>query len=618
MARAAVPGELNHVAYVLSHQADIESAEEVLISSAILRGKKCKQFTAFASLLTALLIFVGTQLGQKPTGLPSKGTNLDTIKLATSNELPMPVEDYTEAVLAIIEEEFSALNGKSGSVDPDVPAKNMDDYMSMPKSWEVCASVDYMSFDGLDNAKIQHQIKALGLERLCDKGDATCDAFRAGYKVMMRVRETFSQPALMQNYTLVNWYENRYGYPSWGSDVNADPRIWGPMVELHYAKLPPVAIVHDPHAADGYAFCEIAHTILQQSNSQFFASCGPTAVLAALITRSPVQAFKKALQIYYTGTLPAIGTRACPYVFDQQPGIIPFRQDMPGGEEYMQIAEQSPSGWCPGSQQASSYVKDGQCQAVGIQRMWVSALLAAHEHEIITDRAGDDECLPTFQSVYPGQKHGRDADDIFRTPPATIVWACDAALGDGKPGTCKYISTAYEICSQKVPGTDCPAVLNTDWALQDLRPLQDALMHGMPPAELTSDLAQRPTMKPILDLIPGETSTEKMSKVALLFQVLMTASDNQSANSDMFIELCAGKAAMLNMAPSALFNEMTDDKNCAHWILLESCHDDHYVVWSSGFRIEMTKATLESSTCGGVVWEDHQALYAQTQTFVKK
>ena len=130
-------------------------------------------------------------------------------------------------------------------------------------------------------------------------------------------------------------YQNENGFPSWGADPD------GTSVSVNTQVMPPVGTVHDPHAADGYAFCEIAYTVLKQTASQFYNSCGPTSALAALIVRSPAQAFKKALQLYYTGSLPEIGGSACPYVYAEQPGLIPFRPNQPGSSAYRG------TDWCP-------------------------------------------------------------------------------------------------------------------------------------------------------------------------------------------------------------------------------------------------------------------------------
>lgn len=104
-------------------------------------------------------------------------------------------------------------------------------------------------------------------------------------QAMNRIRQEIPSGAKMQNYSVVNWYAYSGGYPSWGSENG---------VSVDYSTMPPVGAIHDAHSMDSYAFCEMANAILSQTNSQFFNSCGPTAVLAALTARSPVQAFKKA------------------------------------------------------------------------------------------------------------------------------------------------------------------------------------------------------------------------------------------------------------------------------------------------------------------------------------
>mmetsp|Transcript_30432 Transcript_30432/g.55176 ORF Transcript_30432/g.55176 Transcript_30432/m.55176 type:complete len:278 (+) Transcript_30432:822-1655(+) len=276
---------------------------------------------------------------------------------------------------------------------------------------------------------------------------------------------------------------------------------------------------------------------------------------------------------------------------------MPFGPSMPGSKELQFFAANSPDGWCSNTQQAK--VADGQCRSVGLQRMWVVSLLAAHEHEIITERNGDDECAQAFEALYPGQKDGVNFDHVFRTPPATIVWVCEKALGDGKTGSCKYETTGKDTCRHQLPGVDCEALFDADWALQDLRPIQDAVPVGFTP-EFIADIASRPTMKPILELLPGDDAAAKLSRMPSVFEAVMSVSADAEKNSKMFQNLCASKAAMLNMAPSALSGQASS--MCAHWILLDSCQDDKYVVWSNGHRIDVAKAVLESSTCGGVVW----------------
>ncbi|CAK9097574.1 Hypothetical protein SCF082_LOCUS45767 [Durusdinium trenchii] len=401
---------------------------------------------------------------------------------------------------------------------------------------------------------------------------------------MNRIRQEIPSGAKMQNYSVVNWYAYSGGYPSWGSENG---------VSVDYSTMPPVGAIHDAHSMDSYAFCEMANAILSQTNSQFFNSCGPTAVLAALTARSPVQAFKKALQLYYTGALPGM-SEACPYVYEQQPGLVPFRPDQPGGDRYHGNL------WCPVEDvQSKQFLIDGQCQAVGLQRMWVTAMIGSLEHEVQLAANGDDQCEKILTSVYPGEVMTLfdDGDLIFRTPPSHIVWICEKV---GR-SNCSYATTFVGDCSKIFPESACTVLLDTKWSAKDLLIVQNTLQTPGQPLDAMYSLASKPTFQPILSAAPGDTTFDKFQAIARMFLMVMSVShQDPQATANMWVKLCTAKAAVLNIAFAGLRNESSS--SCSHWVFLDACRDTHYVVWSEGFRRYITKEAMHGSTCGGVVY----------------
>ncbi|CAE7204779.1 unnamed protein product [Symbiodinium sp. CCMP2592] len=506
-------------------------------------------------------------------------------------------EDAHKTMLQVIEDEFASLDGASGTLAGATASQ--EEFKQAPavmRSWEACAKADYSSFSGLDDPKIKQLQRDVGLNELCGAGADACSAFNAGLKAMFRIRNEVPASARFQNFTLVNWYENENGFPSWGSDPN------GKRVSVDTDVMPPVGAVHDPHAADGYAFCEITYTVLRQTASQFYNSCGPTSVLAALLVRSPVLSFKKALQLYYTGSLPEMHSSPCPYIFTQQPGLVPFEEDQPGANGL----QGGDLFWCPDSDLNSHQVSKTrpQCQSIGLQRMWVVGMLAAYEHKVQVERTGGDKCTEWMTSTYPGESPqvALTRNHAFRTAPSAVVWVCGQVVG-GQEDACYYASNFVEDCAPHFGSSVCTQLLKFQWSQTDLVDVQTNIETMGPGAFTEADatnLASRPTLKPIFKLVPGTSPLQFLNTVApVVFQLMMTVSQSQEGKAKMWQKLCASRAAMLNMFSGALYGNA--QPNCVHWIFLVSCKDDGYLVWSNGYRTTIAKDVLEASTCGGVV-----------------
>ncbi|CAE8615957.1 unnamed protein product [Polarella glacialis] len=545
-------------------------------------------FGCLAVVLSASAVAHG-DLGEECTGDPN---SLLQQKLSAPKALSpqsLNADSVHDEMLRTIETEFQGLSG--GSVKEQViraAAKN-----AFGVSWQACASVDYSSSKGLHSDAVHEMIQQIGLEDLRDEGDATYSAFIAGYNTMMSLRKLDANPRF-QNYTLVNWLQPQTGFASWGSAGNQ-------VGEVDYSVRPPAAEVLSKHAGDGFALCEFTQTILKQSNHQLLNNCGPTAVLAALVIRSPALAFKKSLQLYYTGALPEMDTTPCPYVYEQQPGLIPFNASTPGYNAF-------PAGtnMCPGVMlQTEGSGGGGQCQPVGIQRMWTTSMLDTYEQKMRREAGLDDGCSRSlYESLHPEEP--TDKAQLTRNSmlvgAAAVVYTCSVAFG----APCTFISPAVSECMQQLNLDEaaCTHLLTSKGAsLSDsalVTPLAKQAMGSGNWAPVEQMIDERPTLTRWLGLLNGTSTAEKVKSLPVLMNLAMNPSSDGEATAAMMAKACNAEHAMLAVN-GAVLEGQPGGGPCDHCIFLEGCEGDSYQVWSWGVFYTLPKASFHASICSAVI-----------------
>ncbi|CAE8668629.1 unnamed protein product [Polarella glacialis] len=489
-------------------------------------------------------------------------------------------------MLRIINEAFQGLGDASGG--KDIKAVEDSAKSDLAQGWRDCASLDYSSFKGVDSKAVHQLQEKIGLNRLCKVSDPTCKAFDAALSAQQRILQLGERPR-MQNYSLVNWVQNEVGFPAWGSDPD------GSRVGVDYSVSPPVADARDKTAGSGFALCELVTTTLQNSNFQLFNSCGPTAVLAALIIRSPVQALKKGLQLFYTGTLPELSVQPCPYIYEQQPGIMPYNASQPGFNKF-------PAGtnMCPGEAVQAEGGTLGPCQAVGIQKMWISTFLSAYDVKLRKQMGIQDVCgRKIFQSLYPlePEKDAQLTRNSHLTAPAAILFMCEVALGGGVEGSCQYSTPSFQACSTAT-GFSLEACANivkgVGITTEDLGDLFVAIQKPSTMEQEFAKITARPSFELFLSQIPGAT---KQVGIDALLRAQAPSSDSV-AQAALLQQACDTEKAMLFMDAEALNKPNAPVGQCNHWIVLDSCAQSDYKVWTWGSFRFVNKAYLERHVCG--------------------
>lgn len=493
-------------------------------------------------------------------------------------------QSSTDAMISIIDAAFEGLQGKAGSA---LPPSDKKTEASVKQDWQICARLDYTSFTGLDSSAVQDIQNAVGLTELCHREDPTCKAFHAAFGALQELRELKVQPK-MQNYSLVNWLQQEVGFASWGSDS---------QVDVDYTSTPPTARTQDSSAGTGYAFCELVVTTLRQSNRQLFNSCGPSSVLSALIMRSPVEAFRKGLQLYYTGTLPGLPAPTCSYIYDQQPGIMPFEAGQPGFSTFPGAE------LCPGDltqEEGLLLLQEGKsdseppCQAIGIQKMFITTLLTSYDNKL-RQAAGVAACPEIYTAIYPGeneQEAGR-TKEAHLTAPAFIRYACDVVLADGVLGTCKYISDKTAKCTAaNLQAEVCEGAGITS---ESLGQLQRALHAGQ--RDHMATLLSTPRDKAFVAAANGDIG----AAVPVLLSAFMPSASGSAMDMG---QVCAAKSAMLFIFSDGTTGFKADAsgrQSCNHWITMAKCEEDSYHVWTWGVIVQVPKVRMLKIICGAVV-----------------
>jgi len=220
--------------------------------------------------------------------------------------------------LAYVDEAFAGLDGKDGGTIPGEPKQDA--------TWAECGKLNWTDVskkagEGLHVPSVNDMLGELRLDSCFNENstwneDPTCVSVRAALKATFEMQSKFPEGPRFANYSVVAWGE----YPSW---------VVGAVSGLDYSgEMPPKASLDDPNGVAGYGVCDVLRTVLTQSADQMQTStCSWVASLAALSHKAPAIAIKIGMRLLWSGRITKDADLACPGIFVQQPGLIPFYDD---------------------------------------------------------------------------------------------------------------------------------------------------------------------------------------------------------------------------------------------------------------------------------------------------
>lgn len=277
------------------------------------------------------------------------------------------------------------------------------------------------------SAAAMEKMKDLSLGDFCTQGkedewDDTCHALRGVVLAMKRLAERFPEGPKFHNAFVVGWGK----YNSWRN---------GSVGEVNWKSRPPAAAVLDANGILGYATCNIIRTVMTQSPQQQGAGvCSHVASLALIMEKAPAKALEMAVRLLWTGKLTPQLPAPCAYVYDRQPGIVPFKDNsswvpVAAADEY----DNATSG-CTGNDEDCARAGESPPQPVGLTYMWEAAAISIGE---VAHGAG---CQGRRINglTYPGLSSSQlalNAKDQSGTP-ASMLYFCNELI-DPKGKSCK-------------------------------------------------------------------------------------------------------------------------------------------------------------------------------------
>ncbi|CAJ1338908.1 unnamed protein product [Effrenium voratum] len=379
--------------------------------------------------------------------------------------------------------------------------------------------------------------------------------------------------------------------PWWKSTMRGEVKSWQ---------------VLDKNAVSGYAFCDLVQGVLRQNADQAgTATCGPTAVLAALTQVNPAGAIKRGLEIFWTGTIPELPADAqpCEYLYSEvPPGVIPFLPGQPGTEGSAGRALLLP---CLGNEADCEQAVDAPNTQAGLQGMWSLMFGSA------SDRRKTGGCSENYWYVrYPGRDPRENALVRMETSVADIMTLCDTVLGER--GTCKYL-TNYDLCDKvKLEDKEQCRRFHTIPGLtpQDMNAFELYEKHGAVPAPFGEIFQQ--SMAPggrIHSFLAGVTALG-LGAGELIAAVTMSSlseSVTEQLRSNPRGSLLFVYAGGLPASAPEEGHPFDGPGNpeysaCNHWVYAEGCNfgpeKDAVSIWTWGYRMYVTKNFLMTSNGG--------------------
>eukprot|EP00930_Biecheleria_cincta_P087021 TRINITY_DN7628_c0_g1_i1.p1 TRINITY_DN7628_c0_g1~~TRINITY_DN7628_c0_g1_i1.p1 ORF type:complete len:657 (-),score=130.99 TRINITY_DN7628_c0_g1_i1:130-2100(-) len=329
-------------------------------------------------------------------------------------------QDEEREMLDIIRSSFAGVDG-GGSY--------LEENRHVDESWRKCGMVDWSVGRELAKASAaaMKNRKDLGLDDFCTEGtenewDDTCHALRGVVLAMKRLAHRFPQGPKFHNAFVVDYGK----YNSWRD---------GSVGEVNWTARPPAAAVLDASGILGYATCSIIRTVMTQSPRQYGAGvCSYMAPLAVIMEKAPAKALEMAVRLLWTGKLTPQLPAPCDYVYDRQPGLVPFKDNGSWTPAAAADVYSSETVGCTGNAVDCSKAGGAPPQPVGLAYMWEAAAVS------IGEVAHGASCQGRRINglTYPGlssDQLARNTNDQSGTP-ASMLYFCNELI-DPRGKSCK-------------------------------------------------------------------------------------------------------------------------------------------------------------------------------------
>mmetsp|Transcript_82733 Transcript_82733/g.267911 ORF Transcript_82733/g.267911 Transcript_82733/m.267911 type:complete len:451 (+) Transcript_82733:49-1401(+) len=291
---------------------------------------------------------------------------------------------------SVIEQAFAQIEGAGTYLNPigDGPGEYIDQTfknvtgggkhwksnIKRDTTWEACTNVNWTKVMARDESgklkvhSVDAMMKELHLTECYDEdtvafNDPTCVAVRKAISTSIAMETLFPEGPKFANYSVVSWG----AFPSW---VN------GSVSGLDYAApLPVQASLHHGNGVLGYALCDLIRTILTQSANQMSTgTCSYVASLAALSHKAPATVIKLGMRLLWVGEITSDLGPACPKVYEQQPGLVPFTGKDGGWKP--PFFSSSAGSACAGSEVDCAEAAGRPTQNAGLTFMWSQTLIS--------------------------------------------------------------------------------------------------------------------------------------------------------------------------------------------------------------------------------------------------
>jgi hypothetical protein len=324
----------------------------------------------------------------------------------------------------------------------------------------------------------------------------------------------------------------------------------------------------------------------------------------------------------WTGRVSRDVTPPCAYIFDQQPGLVPF---MYNGSARPFGYKGNLTGVCAGSKQDCVMAsQDRPQQASGLESMWTQSLGTGFVS--FSWEGCSAEQMPVAYTQYPGMSDSKldSAVAVQGGSPGSMVWVCNRVVDpDGK--SCRF-SFNYDLCSF-MSDDECAELMQFPIDASLLSYFNDTLQELM--SKNSSAAHVEAGLQPLLDAYPLLANfTDLVGRVTTKtnrsFQEVMDVLDVgvPSFTDELLAKACAAPVAMLmiDAAPlqvaASIMNQLVDSGlpyfgstvklnngsamhlpkygECDHAVYLETCdtHNNNYTIWSWGTTYSLTKEIL--------------------------
>jgi len=550
----------------------------------------------------------------------------------------------TQRKLAAIDEAFAAVRGAGRYFDAFSPEQYIDkafenvtglgrfwpSNIHPDTTWEECTSINWtkvaLTEEGgkIKLPSVEAMLKELHVHQCFTGGeyvdDPTCIAVKAAIQASIKMQGVFEEGPKFANYSVVSWGH----FPSW---VN------GTVTNLDYSEEMPVqASLLDASGVLGYGICDVLRTVLTQSADQMMTgTCSYVASVAALSHKAPAVLIKLGTRLLWTGQITADMGPACPKIFQQQPGLIPFADRGQWRPEFYSNPSESP---CTGNAVDCANAKGSPNQNAGLTFMWSQSMISNWMSKNWgfclndTTRAG---------LTYPGQS-GWEAAVATRNQGGwynSMMWECNSVM-DPKGKSCRFLINEntcaffpYKKCMKKL--ALAPAYELTEEVFDPLLVmlrsqaweyghLTEAEQETYVVPRLKEELQDFPPLLEYTDLLQDLSASSDLS----LFKIHQIDGPNYPCFTEKLLnETCEAFTNMLiidatvlqvalsypgafadlkrkglpvfgNFASPSSGHVLAKSNGCNHAVYLEACDykSNNYVIWTWGTTVNLTREVI--------------------------